>query len=267
MVTSGVTLVLLGGVLVTFLVDSSVDPVTVILVGASILATAGREIVVARQASALLRRVGDLAYVDALTGLGNRRGLLEELRSGEPDTWLLTVDLDNFKSVNSLLGHAGGDELLIRAGEQLVEAAGGGSVFRLGGDEFAVLAHGQEAQALGLADRLVMAVRLAALSVPGVGRVALSASVGVALVEDPDEPLLTLAQSTTALHAAKGAGRGRCELYSGRVAEQSVRRRLVEVRLREAVRQHAADRERPTGGAHRYPKDRRVRAAGPMDRR
>ena len=238
-VTSGVTLILLGGVLVTFLVDSSVDPVTVILVGASIIAAAGREIVVARQASALLRRVGDLAYVDALTGLGNRRGLLEELRSGEPDTWLLTVDLDNFKSVNSLLGHAGGDELLIRAGEQLVEAAGRDGVFRLGGDEFAVLAHGEEAQALGLADRLVMAVRLAALSVPGVGRIALSASVGVALVEDPDEPLLTIAQSTTALHAAKGAGRGRCELYSGRVAEQSVRRRLVEVRLREAVRQHA----------------------------
>jgi diguanylate cyclase len=215
-----------------------VDPVTVVLLAASVLATAGREIVGALQSTALLRRVGDLAYVDALTGAGNRRGLLEALREGGPQTWLLTVDLDNFKAVNSLLGHAGGDELLVRAGERLAEVAGEELVFRLGGDEFAVLARGPQDRVLGLAERLVIAVRLAALSVAGVGRVGLSASVGVAAVASPAEPLLALAQSATAMHAAKAAGRNRCELYGGRVASESQRRRLVEVRLREALRRH-----------------------------
>jgi diguanylate cyclase (GGDEF)-like protein len=237
-VTSGVTVVLVGGVLATFVVDRQVDPVTIGLLATSALATAVREIVAARQASALLRRVGDLAYRDALTGVGNRRGLMEALGAAGPRTWLLTVDLDNFKSVNSLLGHAGGDALLIRAGERLAEVGGGERVFRLGGDEFAVLAHGTQDQVLGLAGRLVTAVRQAALSVPGVGRVGLSASVGVALVKEPDQPLVALAQSATALHAAKAAGRNRCELYGGRVAQQSQRRRLVEVRLREALRRH-----------------------------
>jgi diguanylate cyclase len=230
--------VLVGGVLASFVVDRQVDPVTIGLLATSALATAVREIVSARQASALLRRVGDLAYRDALTGLGNRRGLMDALRAAGPRTWLLTVDLDNFKSVNSLLGHAGGDELLIRAGERLAEVSGEQQVFRLGGDEFAVLADGSQDQVLGLAGQLVTAVRQAALSVPGVGRVGLSASVGVAVVAEPDKPLEALAQSATALYAAKAAGRNRCELYGGRVAEQSQRRRLVEVRLREALRRH-----------------------------
>ena len=237
-VTSGVTLVLVGGVLASLLVDRHVDPVTIALLGTSALATAIREIVSARQASALLRRVGDLAYRDALTGLGNRRGLLEAVRAAGPEAWLLTVDLDNFKSVNSLLGHAGGDELLVRAGERLGEVAGPAQVFRLGGDEFAVLTGGGQDEVLGQAARLVMAVRLAALSVPGVGRVGLSASVGVAQVRSPAEPLQALAESATAMHAAKAAGRNRCELYGGRVASDSQRRRRVEVRLREALRGH-----------------------------
>ncbi|MDQ1600197.1 MAG: diguanylate cyclase, partial [Actinomycetota bacterium] len=237
-VTSGVTLVLVGGVLASLFVDSQVDPVTIGLLATSALATAVREIVSARQASALLRRVGDLAYRDALTGLGNRRGLLEAIRAAGPHTWLLTVDLDNFKSVNSLLGHAGGDELLVRAGERLAAAGGDERAFRLGGDEFAVLTDGSQDQALGLAGQLVTAVRQAALSVPGVGRVGLSASVGVAVVAEPDKPLEALAQSATALYAAKAGGRNRCELYGGRVAQQSQRRRLVEVRLREALRRH-----------------------------
>ena len=89
-VTSGVTVVLVGGVLATFVVDRQVDPVTIGLLATSALATAVREIVSARQASALLRRVGDLAYRDALTGLGNRRGLMDALRAAGPRTWLLT---------------------------------------------------------------------------------------------------------------------------------------------------------------------------------
>jgi diguanylate cyclase (GGDEF)-like protein len=241
--TTVVTTLLFLGVLGSLLADPKLDPVTLVLLGVVVAAMAGGGVVQARQSGALLHRLGDLAYMDALTGLANRRALLESLRGVEPVTWsdpawLLTVDLDGFKGVNDLLGHAGGDELLVRAAEQLSAASPGAQVYRLGGDEFAVLLRGTEAEAVRLGERLVVAIRLAALSVPGVGRIALSASVGVSTVDDPARPLVALAQSGTAMHAAKTAGRSRCMTYAGQVAAESERRRQVEVRLREALRLH-----------------------------
>jgi diguanylate cyclase (GGDEF)-like protein len=237
-VAGSVTAGILGLLLITVAMEPRVDRVTVLLLAVSLAAMAVRDVVVARQAWALLNRVSDLAYLDALTGLGNRRGLLEQLYAhhGRPDVWLLTVDLDNFKDVNGLLGHAGGDQLLARAGEQLVAACGDDDqVFRLGGDEFAVLAHGDRDSAEQLAQRLVVGVRLAALSVPGVGRVALNASVGVASLQPADASMTALAESAAALNAAKAGGRDRCVVFEGEVAGQTQRRRLVEVRLREAL--------------------------------
>jgi diguanylate cyclase (GGDEF)-like protein len=237
-VAGGVTAGVLGVVLLTVALDPRVDLVTVLLLAVSLAAVAVRDVVVARQAHALLHRVSDLAYQDALTGLGNRRALLERLDAirERPDGWLLTVDLDNFKGVNALLGHGGGDQLLARAGEQLVAACGGDAVvYRLGGDEFAVLVTGDRDTVDRLAERLVLGVRLAALSVPGVGRVALNASVGVAALRPTDAPLTALAESAAALNTAKAGGRNRCVVYEGAVAAHSRRRRLVEVRLREAL--------------------------------
>lgn len=236
--TTVVTSAMFLGILASFLRDDALDGVTLVLLGLVVAAMAGGEIVGAQQAGALLSRLGALAYQDALTGLANRRALLDALRAVDPrePTWLLTVDLDNFKSVNDLLGHAGGDELLARAADQLTEASPGAQVFRLGGDEFAVLLSGSDTEADRLGERLVVAVRLAALSVPGVGQVALSASIGICAVHDADEPLVALARSGTAMHAAKVGGRNQCVAYAGAVAASSERRRLVEVRLREALR-------------------------------
>jgi diguanylate cyclase (GGDEF)-like protein len=237
-VAGGVTAGMLGVLLLTVALGSAVDLVTVLLLAVSLAGVAVRDVVVARQAHALLHRVSDLAYRDALTGLGNRRALLERLHAhrDRSDAWLLTVDLDNFKSVNGLLGHGGGDELLARAGEQLAAACGDADqVFRLGGDEFAVLVTGERESVTVLAERLVLAVRLAALSVPGVGRVALSASVGVAALRPADAPMTALAESAAALNNAKTGGRNQCVVYEGGVAAKTRRRRLVEVRLRDAL--------------------------------
>ena len=82
---------------------------------------------------------------DPLTGLRNRRGLLELLqRSAAEGGWaLVLLDLDGFKAVNDLRGHARGDAVLSGVAESLTAAAPDGSlVFRLGGDEFALLAPG-----------------------------------------------------------------------------------------------------------------------------
>jgi diguanylate cyclase (GGDEF)-like protein len=87
------------------------------------------------------------AITDALTGLGNRRALVEaledELSDGHPQRRLALAlfDLDGFKQYNDSFGHPAGDELLARLGRRLAEAVGGaGAAFRMGGDEFCVLA-------------------------------------------------------------------------------------------------------------------------------
>jgi diguanylate cyclase len=103
-------------------------------------------------ASRLLLNLGELdtladthrqARTDDLTGLANRRGLLDRadamLELGGPFA-LALVDLDRFKEVNDGLGHAAGDALLVATAARLRETAGrGAEVGRLGGDEFALL--------------------------------------------------------------------------------------------------------------------------------
>jgi diguanylate cyclase (GGDEF)-like protein len=122
--------------------------------------------IVAR-ASATLRRQADeqhrLAREDDLTGLPNRRWLLDRLRTlvvrdaPGPSAALLLVDLDRFKDVNDALGHHNGDELLRLASRRMRGALRDGDVLaRLGGDEFAVLLgrlSGREDAAV-VADRL-----------------------------------------------------------------------------------------------------------------
>ena len=84
---------------------------------------------------------------DPLTGLGNRamlaqvaRSALAEAAAGDALPAVVVLDLDRFKEVNDALGHDAGDELLIRVGKALADAAAiYGTVTRLGGDEFAVL--------------------------------------------------------------------------------------------------------------------------------
>jgi diguanylate cyclase (GGDEF)-like protein len=96
----------------------------------------------------LAASAGHEARTDALTGLGNRRALSEDLAGelslgGDQDGVLLAhFDLDGFKHYNDTFGHPAGDGLLTRLGQRLEAAvAGVGGAYRMGGDEFCVLAH------------------------------------------------------------------------------------------------------------------------------
>jgi diguanylate cyclase (GGDEF)-like protein/PAS domain S-box-containing protein len=87
------------------------------------------------------------AYHDSLTGLPNRRRLIEDLEarleaiSPDEPALLLVFDLDGFKAYNDAYGHAAGDALLVRLGQRLDAAVSGrGGAYRMGGDEFCVLA-------------------------------------------------------------------------------------------------------------------------------
>ncbi|MBA3866129.1 MAG: diguanylate cyclase [Solirubrobacterales bacterium] len=98
-------------------------------------------------AEQLARENGALATTDALTGLGNRRALVddlaEELSGGdrEREQVVALFDLDGFKNYNDTFGHPAGDSLLARLGGRLSDAlAGFGTAYRMGGDEFCILA-------------------------------------------------------------------------------------------------------------------------------
>jgi diguanylate cyclase (GGDEF)-like protein len=83
------------------------------------------------------------ATTDALTGLGNRRKLLDDLAYAHETAdagRLVLLDLDGFKSYNDAFGHLAGDALLARLGRSLAAVAGDrAQAYRLGGDEFCVL--------------------------------------------------------------------------------------------------------------------------------
>ena len=104
------------------------------------------------------------AMTDSLTGLPNRRRLMDDLTAAMDDNSgaLALFDLDGFKAYNDTFGHLAGDALLTRLGHRLSEtvaATGNGTAYRLGGDEFCVLATGTsttvtlEAAAVALSER------------------------------------------------------------------------------------------------------------------
>lgn len=171
----------------------------------------------ARQLEQQARQLAELARVDTLTGLPNRRHFEEHLRqateraarSGAPLA-LMYIDLDGFKQVNDNLGHEAGDALLMAVAERLTYAVRRVDfVARLGGDEFvAVLESTGSAE-----DRAAQCERvIVALSQPHVlagRRVESTPSIGIAVWRS-GEALDSLRQrADAAMYAAKRAGKGR----------------------------------------------------------
>ena len=158
-----------------------------------------------------LRESERQAVTDSLTGLGNRRYLLDRLdaeideakRSGE-HLALLLVDLDGFKELNDTLGHYAGDEVLRQIGPRLrALLREEDTLARLGGDEFAIaLAPGDEASASSTALRVRSALERS-FSVADIA-VHVDASVGIALFPDhaDDAPGL-LQRADVAMYEAK----------------------------------------------------------------
>jgi diguanylate cyclase (GGDEF)-like protein/PAS domain S-box-containing protein len=157
------------------------------------------------------------ALHDPLTGLANRTLLRDRLehalaRSAREDTaaGVLFIDLDDFKRVNDLFGHAAGDAVLAELGERLRHAVRpADTVARLGGDEFVVVCEEiDEETALALGARLEAAIRRPVRVAGSEQR--LTASIGIALGRDDPDSMLAAADA--AVYQAKAAGRGRVEL-------------------------------------------------------
>jgi len=172
------------------------------LAAAAIALGVARMGVAFRDAQELLRRSRREARTDALTGLANRRALLEDLEarfapeSARPGL-LALFDLDGFKRYNDEFGHPAGDVLLARLGRKLADAvATGGRAYRLGGDEFCLLldAPGSEP---------VVAGALGALTERGRGFAVASSHGTVALPREAPNPATALQLADRRLYAAK----------------------------------------------------------------
>ena len=162
-----------------------------------------------------------LANHDSLTGLPNRRLLVEALqssleRSGESDrrTGVVFIDLDDFKVVNDRFGHVDGDDILRFIGDRLGRAvAEGDTIARLGGDEFVVCCD----DVVDVQDLRVRAARLqTSLGEPlvvGSQSHRLTASVGMALSVPGMEAEELLRNADAAMYAAKQGGGARVELF------------------------------------------------------
>lgn len=161
------------------------------------------------------REVLHLAMTDSLTGVPNRRALMDQAlhvmaqRGGRPMS-LLMIDVDHFKRINDTLGHPAGDEVLRRVTQLLAERLRGGDVIgRYGGEEFCVIAPNTETDgALILAESLREIV--AATPIPTeAGEVSITISIGISCCPSDSVRELKdlLADADAALYAAKNAGR------------------------------------------------------------
>lgn len=158
---------------------------------------------------------------DALTGLLNRAGLVDALRSELPvaeaaggTVVLFYLDLDGFKPINDAYGHAAGDRLLQLVARRLEDFAQRGDlVARLGGDEFVLLSTIENHAAAAVrGDAIIASVSGKAYDVGGTA-MTIGVSVGAALVCDHGTNVETLlGAADAALYDAKQRGRGRCSV-------------------------------------------------------
>ncbi len=204
----------------------------------------GDRVAVALATAARDRELYRRANYDPLTRLPNRTLFLDELgrelaRAERQSKQLavLFVDLDGFSDVNDSLGHAAGDELLVRAGERLRACVRKSDlVARLGGDEFtAVLPDMREASdAATVAQHLI-----AALSQPydiGHGNTFVAASVGIAMypADGATAPEL-LRHADMAMYQAKERGRGSFAFFEDAMHREAQRRLALDRELRQAL--------------------------------
>jgi diguanylate cyclase (GGDEF)-like protein len=165
----------------------------------------------------LLARQRELARLDYLTGVLNRRATDERLalaweqhaRTGEPLAVAL-VDLDHFKAINDAHGHAAGDVALQFAANTLLAATRPyDAVGRWGGEEFLVVMPSTGVEAANSAAERFRRL-LQGSSVPALHH-ALTASIGVSVATGAtDTPQALVAAADRALYAAKNAGRNLC---------------------------------------------------------
>ena len=207
-----------------------------------------------------------LAYYDSVTGLPNRRFLLQYLQFNldvakrhKQSISLLFLDLDNFKRINDTMGHEVGDQLLqgvserlcqcVRASDvvtyeidskknerQMVESDDDSAIVRLGGDEFVVVLNGtgEQENVATIAQRIITS-----LSEPfefNNQQLVITTSLGISsFPEDSLDVLSMLQNADTAMYHAKEQGKNRYQYFNNEIQQRAMLRLSIETDLRKAL--------------------------------
>jgi diguanylate cyclase (GGDEF)-like protein len=181
-----------------------------------------------------------LAVHDPLTRLPNRRGLEQRLeRPGPVVGGALYIDLDGFRAINELHGHALGDALLAEVAQRLRQLFPAGWLGHPGGDEFVVLLEGStlpvmQQQAARAMRSLNRPARLQGR------RVEVGVSMGLAALPQHGETLRgVLGSAEAAMQAAKQESRNALRVFEPSMSERQASRAWIEQALREAVQTEA----------------------------
>ena len=184
------------------------------------------------------------AFHDPLTGLANRALLhdrvghaLERSRRSGTNVGVVYIDLDGFKSINEMVDHVGGDELLVTVAARLVLCLRpGDTLARVGGDEFAAVLEdvGDATAVVVAAERLVDVLR-APFHVEG-REVFITASAGISLTDDAQETVdALLRDADAAMRVAKARGTDRVELFEAAMQRHVVDRAEMICDLHHAI--------------------------------
>ena len=189
------------------------------------------------------RRIEELAYNDALTGLPNRLLLAERIefslsmgkRKGLPFA-ILFVDLDRFKQINDSLGHQSGDQVLVEVARRIKSCLRQtDTAARLGGDEFVLLLHGVDAHGAEITARRI----LDALCMPfcfGEMNFNVTCSIGIAMFPNDGETMNDLVKNAdSAMYNVKERGRSDFRFYQPQMNIDLLARMKLDHAMRNAL--------------------------------
>ena len=194
-------------------------------------------------AVAAKKRIEELAYQDALTGLPNRITLkerfhfvLQQSQRNEGHFAVLFLDLDRFKNINDSLGHAFGDKLLKTVAERLLTCIRQvDMVARLGGDEFVVLLSDTHQRGAEIAARRILTSLSHVIQI-GELAVNVSTSIGVALFpEDGDSMDELIKNADSAMYSVKERGRDDFRFYQKEMNIGLLSRVKLDAAIRQAL--------------------------------
>lgn len=188
-----------------------------------------------------------LAFYDSLTGLPNRRHLMESITAAiEQEEWavshsaVLVIDLDNFRLVNDIQGHESGDQLLMSVAEQLRQRLEPeATLARFSSDEFVVLVNNLgelQAEAAIKAERIARQLLETIANLRSGHSLPISASIGISLFAGSEHSMdSVLQQADMALQQAKGAGGNTLCFFNTEMQTSVLERASLEADLHQAL--------------------------------
>lgn len=232
--------------------NGEVFPVEVLLTAipfdeSQLLHVVWRDITARKQAAA---EIEHQAYYDSLTGLPNRKLLLDRLgqtyktsKRHHLFSALLFIDLDRFKSINDSLGHTFGDKLLVESAKRINSSVWDeDTVSRFGGDEYVILLKNlggdketASLRAKKIASRIQQSFKAAFLI--DNHELHITSSIGIALFPIHEEGIEDIVKhADTAMYSAKDAGRNQIAFYLSEMHDRVIKRLNLEKDLRAAIK-------------------------------